>query len=217
MSLVRKAARPLLGAVFIANGVDRLRNADEAAEQLKPVTEEVASIVPQAEAAAQNPKMANYVIAGVEITAGTALAIGKFPRLSALALAKVHALEAYAEYRTASLETSDDVTAQRKSLVKNLGILGGLGLASVDLNGKPSLAWRAEHIAKSSKKKGARFGEKTVKRAEGLGADASKALKSLENDAKKQFKAAEKKASQTARSAAKKAEKAANTTKKRVS
>ncbi|WP_258935037.1 DoxX family protein [Nesterenkonia pannonica] len=196
--------------------MDRLRNADEAAEQLKPVTEEVASIVPQAEAAAQNPKMANYVIAGVEIT-GTALAIGKFPRLSALALAKVHALEAYAEYRTASLETSDDVTAQRKSLVKNLGILGGLGLASVDLNGKPSLAWRAEHIAKSSKKKGARFGEKTVKRAEGLGADASKALKSLENDAKKQFKAAEKKASQTARSAAKKAEKAANTTKKRVS
>ncbi|GAB3846195.1 DoxX family protein [Nesterenkonia populi] len=217
MSLVRKAARPLLGAVFIANGVDRLRNAEEAAEQLQPTADEIASMVPQTGAVAQNPKLTNYVLAGVEVTAGAALSIGKLPRLSALVLAGVHTLESCVEYRTAPLETPEDVTAQRKSLLKNLGILGGLGLAAADLAGKPSLTWRAEHIAKTAKKKGANFGERTIQRAEDLGDDAAKQLKSLEKDAKKQFKAAEKKASKTAQSVAKEAEKAKNRTKKKVS
>lgn len=217
MSLVRKVARPLLGATFIANGVDRLRNADEAAEQLQPTMEEIASVVPQAQAVVDNPKLTAYAIGGVEVVAGAALAIGKFPRFSALLLCGTHKLSAYNAYRTAPLNTPEDVTAQRQTLLKDLAILGGLGLAAVDLAGKPSLSWRAEHIAKNAKKKGANFGEKTIKRAEGLGDDAAKQLRALEKDAKKQFKAAEKKASKTAQSVAKEAEKAKSKTKKKVS
>ncbi|WP_022872349.1 DoxX family protein [Nesterenkonia alba] len=208
MSLVRRIARPLLGATFIADGVDRLRNADEAAEQLEPTFEEIASVVPQAEVVTSNPQLAVRVIGGVEVVAGTLLAIGRFPRLSALVLCGVHELSAYNEYRTAELNTPEDVAAQRRTLLKNVAILGGLGLAVVDLAGKPSLSWRAEHISKQAKKKGAKFGEKTVKRAEELGDDAAKQLKALERDAKKQFKKAEKQATKAAQSAAKEAQKA---------
>lgn len=210
MSLFRKVARPLLGASFIAQGVGRLRNADESGSQLEPVLEEITSIAPQAEAVGKNPKTTALVLGGAEVAAGAALALGKFPRLAAAVLAGTHILESYTEYRTAPLDSPEDVTSQRKTLLKNLSILGGLGLASVDLAGKPSLTWRAEHISKQAKKKGTKFGQKTVKWAEDLGEDAAGQLKALEKDAKKGFKKAEKKAKKAVNQAAKEAEKAKN-------
>lgn len=210
MSLFRKVARPLLGSSFIANGVDRLRNTEEAAEKLEPVLSEIGSVLPQAEAAASNPKRAAQVLGGVEVAAGLALALGKFPRLAAFSLLGVHKLNTYTEYRTAQLSSVEDLSSQRTTLLKNASILGGLTLAFVDLNGKPSLAWRAEHISKQSKKKGAKFRDKTLKWAEELGDDAAKAAKTLEKDAKKQFKRAERDAvravSKVARESKKKAE-----------
>lgn len=207
MSLIRKVARPLLGASFIADGVDRLRNTEEAAATLGPTLEEIGALVPQAEPLTSNPQRTTQVLGGVEVAAGLALAVGKFPRLAALTLCGVHKLNSYAEYRSAPLETEEDVAAQRTTLLKNVSILGGLGIAAVDLAGKPSLSWRAEHIAKQSKKKGAKFREKTLKWAEDMGDDAVKAAKSLEKDAKKDFARAEKEAKKAISQAAKTAEK----------
>ncbi|NLS10291.1 DoxX family protein [Nesterenkonia sp. MY13] len=208
MTLIRKFARPLLGSSFIYNGVERLRNPDEAAEELSETLNEIASVVPQAESLAAKPKLTAQVLGGVQIAAGTALAIGKFPRLAALTLCGVHKLNSYAEYRSAPLETEEDVVAQRKTLLKNISLLGGLGIAAVDLAGKPSLSWRAEHISKRAMKKGNKFGEKTVKWAENLGDDAANTLKAWEKDAKKGFKKAEQQAKKAAKAAAKEAEKA---------
>src|SRR5699024_3924598 len=56
---------------------------------------------------------------------------------------------------------------------------------------KPSLAWRAENLSKRAQKKGAKFGDKTVKFAEDLGDDAAQAMKSWEKEAKKSFRKAE--------------------------
>lgn len=99
MSLIRKVARPLLGASFIADGVDRLRNTEEAAATLGPTLEEIGAFVPQAEPLTSNPQRTTQVLGGVEVAAGLALAVGKFPRLAALTLCGVHKLNAYAEYR----------------------------------------------------------------------------------------------------------------------
>jgi uncharacterized membrane protein YphA (DoxX/SURF4 family) len=143
MSLLRKIARPLLGASFIANGVDRLRNTDEASAKIESTLEEIGSLVPQAEPLVSNAKLTTQVLGGVELVAGVALATGRFPRASALLLTGVHKFDSYAEYRTAEIESDSDVTAQRKTLLKNVSILGGLWLAVVDLDGKPSLGWRA--------------------------------------------------------------------------
>ena len=208
MTLIRKVARPLLGASFIAGGVDRLRRPEEAGEELQPTLDEIASYIPQAESVTSNPKLAAQVLGGVQVGAGALLAIGKFPRLAALALCGTHKLSSYAEYRSAPVGSQDEVSAQRKNLLKNVSILGGLGLAAVDTAGRPSLAWRAEHISKNAQKKGARFGDRTKKWAENLGDDASSTLKAFENDAKKSFRKAEQQAKKAASQAVKQAQKA---------
>lgn len=207
MTLIRKVARPLLGASFIAGGVDRLRRPQEAGEELQATLDDIASAVPQAESAASNPKLAAQVLGGVQVGAGVLLAAGKFPRLAALALCGAHKVNSYAEYRSASTQTEAEVAAQRKNLLKNISILGGVILAAVDHAGKPSLAWRAEHISKSAQKKGAKFGDKTKKWAENLGDDATGTLKAFEKEAKNSFRKAEQQAKKAASRAAKEAQK----------
>jgi len=207
MSLLRKIARPLLGASFIANGVDRLRNTDEASAKIESTLEEIGSLVPQAEPLVSNAKLTTQVLGGVELVAGVALATGRFPRASALLLTGVHKFDSYAEYRTAEIESDSDVTAQRKTLLKNVSILGGLWLAVVDLDGKPSLGWRAEHLAKTTRKKGAKFGDDTFKWADDFGNGATKKVRSFEKNAKKRFQQAERDAMKAISSASKGAKK----------
>ena len=210
MSLIRRISRPLLGAGFIAHGVERLRQTDEAASALEPTLEEVGALVPQAQPFISDARRVTQVLGGIEVAAGLVLAIGRCPRVAALTLTGVHKLNSYVEYRTASLDEVDDLSAQRTTLLKNLGILGGLGLAVVDLDGRPSLSWRAEHISKQAKKKGTKFGEKTIERAENLGDDALKVARSLEKDARKSFQKAEKEAKKAVAQTAKEAKKAAD-------
>lgn len=216
MSLLRKFARPLLGASFIASGVDRLRNTDDASARIGSTLEEIGSFFPQAEPLVSNPKLTTQVLGGVEVVAGAALALGRFPRASALMLTGVHKFNSYAEYRNAEIENDSDVTAQRKTLLKNASVLGGLTLAMVDLDGKPSLSWRAEHLAKTTRKKGAKFGDKTFKWADDLGSDATKKVRDFEKNAKKNFQRAEKDALKAINNAAKGANKGAKSAKKKV-
>ncbi|TLP77379.1 DoxX family protein [Nesterenkonia sphaerica] len=208
MTLIRKFARPLLGATFIYDGVEKLRNPDEAAEELSPALNDISGFVPQAEQLSANPRLTAQVLGGVQVAAGLALAVGKFPRVAAFALSGAHKLNSYAEFRSAELQSPGDEVVQRKILLKNIAILGGLSFALVDLNGRPSLAWRAEHISKRAKKQGTRFGDNTRKWAEHLGDDAAKTLSSWEKDAKKSFKKTEKQARKAVRSAAAQANKA---------
>ena len=42
----------------------------------------------------------------------------------------------------------EDRVAQEQHFLKNLGLLGGLILATVDTEGKPGVAWRARRAAK---------------------------------------------------------------------
>lgn len=194
MSLIRKVARPLLGAGFIADGIDRLRNTEDAAKKLQPTLDEIGALLPQAEVVTAHPRRTAQVMGGVEIAAGLALATGRCPRLAALALVGAHKVNSYVEMRAAGLTSVEDLNAQREGLLKNLAILGGLGLAVVDRDGNPSLAWRAEHLAKQSKKKGAQFRKKTYQWAEDFGDDAVKSAKAFERDAAKSFNRAEKEA-----------------------
>ena len=208
MTLIRRIARPMLGATFIYSGVEKLRNPDEAAEELSPALDDIAGFYSQADQLAAKPRLTAQVIGGVQIAAGVALAVGKFPRVAAVTLCGVHKLNSYAEYRSAELNSPGDEVAQRKTLVKNISLLGGLGLAMVDLDGKPSLAWRAEHISKRAKKQGTKFGDKTLKWAQDLGDDATSTLSAWEKDAKKNFKKAEKQAKKAVKSASAQANRA---------
>src|SRR5439155_17554340 len=84
----------------------------------------------------------------VHITAGTLLALGKLPRLSAAALAVSLVPTTAAGHRFWEEEAPQSKAMQRAHFLKNLAILGGLIIAATDHEGAPSLSWRARRAAR---------------------------------------------------------------------
>jgi uncharacterized membrane protein YphA (DoxX/SURF4 family) len=148
MSFVRFLARPMLASSFVLAGMDKLKNADDTATQLSPLLRRAAESLPfQAD-----EKVLARVIGGTQVGAGVCLALGKASRLAATVLAVISALNGYVEWRSADISSKEGRDARRKQLLKNVSLTGGVLLASVDTAGKPSLAWRAEHLAADARK-----------------------------------------------------------------
>ncbi|QCB96985.1 DoxX family protein [Arthrobacter sp. PAMC25564] len=153
MSAVRFLARPMLASSFVLAGMDKLKNADDTAAQLSPLLRRAAESLPfQA-----NEKVLARVIGGTQIGAGVCFALGKSARLAATVLAVISALNGYVEWRSADISSKQGRDARRKQLLKNVSLTGGVLLASVDTAGKPSLAWRAEHLAADARKTAGHF------------------------------------------------------------
>ena len=81
----------------------------------------------------------------LQMASGGLLALGRLPRLSALALAGSLVPTTLAGHRFWSETDPAKRSMQRVHFVKNVSMLGGLLLAAVDRSGKPSIAWRARH------------------------------------------------------------------------
>jgi len=99
-----------------------------------------------------NEKVVARVIGGTQIGAGVCFALGKSARLAATLLAVISLLNGYVEWRSADISSKEARDARRKQLLKNVSLTGGVLLAAVDTAGKPSLAWRAGHLAADAKK-----------------------------------------------------------------
>jgi uncharacterized membrane protein YphA (DoxX/SURF4 family) len=153
MSLVRRAARPLLAATFVTNGIETLREPgphiqrarDAGLDQQLPV--DAATLT--------------RVGAAVQIGAGVMLATNRLPRLSALALAASLVPEAYAEAPFWSETDKQARGQQRRDFVTKLGLLGGLLIAAVDTGGRESLPHKLGRTTKKTAKKA----EKAAKQA----------------------------------------------------
>ena len=81
--LTRRVARPLLAAIFITGGIDVLRNPGPRVQRAEPVTAKLTGTLPLPDDTETLVK-ANAL---THIVAGTALALGKLPRLSAASTA----------------------------------------------------------------------------------------------------------------------------------
>ena len=147
--LVRRLARPMLAAMFIKGGIDTLLNpgprVGKAAPKIRQAQNAVGDKLPPQ--APTEPDQLVRIDAGVKIGAGVLLALGKFPRIASLALAAsivptTVVGHAFWEY------DGEDRVAQEQHFLKNLGLLGGLILATVDTEGKPSLGWRARRASR---------------------------------------------------------------------
>jgi len=148
MNLIRRVARPMLAAIFVGGGIDTLRDPKPRVERARVVTSKLA----EALGLPDNPEQMVKINAGVQFVAGLLLAIGKLPRVAALALAGSIVPTTLAGHRFWE-ETEPSTRAQQRShFLKNLGILGGLLLAAVDTAGKPSLSWRAKRAVKKTGK-----------------------------------------------------------------
>ena len=137
MSASRRIARPLLAAVFIAEGLDAIRN---------PVPSDIAPENAASEAAGELSPASSVPImrvnGAVQVGGGVLLAIGKFPRLASLVLIASIAPTTYSGHRFWEEPDADKRAQQRMQLLKNLGLLGGLIFSAVDTDGAPSIGWR---------------------------------------------------------------------------
>ena len=147
MVVLRAFARPLLASIYIVQGYDTFRHPEKVAARAEPVITPLAERFPAVPA---KPEDAVRLNGAVQVAAGTMLALGRWPRLSALALAATLVPTTLAGHRF--WEAEDDATKaqQRIHFLKNASMLGGLLIAVGDTEGKPSIAWRARYAAQEA-------------------------------------------------------------------
>ena len=147
MSVIRALARPMLASMFVTGGLDTLRHPASKVPAADPVVSGLAPWLPSG-VSTQQVVLADGAL---KVAAGGLLALGRFPRLSALALAGSLVPTTVAGH--AFWKESDPAKRkqQRVHFAKNVSMLGGLLLAAVDTEGKPSLAWRARRAPEAVK------------------------------------------------------------------
>ena len=147
--LVRRIARPLLSAVFIGQGIDSLRNPARAAETARPTAEGLQRLPEQAAAKVpQDPETLARITAGVQIGGGLLLASGKLPRVASAALALTVVPGSLGGHMFWAETDPQRKAQQRREFLTDLSLIGGLMIASVDTEGKPSLGWRGRRAAR---------------------------------------------------------------------
>lgn len=145
MSLLRRVARPMLASMFVTGGLDALRDPGPKG----PAATDVASrVVPRLPGVPeQDAELLVKVNGGVQVGAGLLLALGRVPRLSALALAASLVPTTAAGHRFWEYDDAAQRRQQQIHFLKNVSMLGGLLLAAVDTEGRPGVGWRARHAS----------------------------------------------------------------------
>jgi uncharacterized membrane protein YphA (DoxX/SURF4 family) len=148
----RRLARPLLGLAFLSSGVEALRDIDTRAERARGY-------------GVGQPVTASRAVAGTQIGAGLLLALGKFPRLSALVLAVTVVPEAATGHAFWAEKSSEEKGEKRSLFARDLGLLGGLLIAAVDTGGRESVPHRARRASRSARKTARKAAQKQTKQA----------------------------------------------------
>lgn len=147
--IIRRLARPLLATIFITGGLNTLRSLDAHTQAADAMLSK--SGLAQEQLPADLGTLVK-VDGMVKVGAGLLLALGRFPRVSALLLAGSLVPTTLAGHRFWEYEDENERASQLDHFEKNLGLLGALMLASVDTGGRPSLGWRARRSAKKLRK-----------------------------------------------------------------
>lgn len=150
--MIRKIARPMLASVYIADGVDTLVNTQAHVDATERVLNQLRTALPTdyAKQIPNDPEIVARTLGGTKVGAGTLLAIGKLPRLSAGVLALTAIPTILGRYAFWETQDKQEKSARRSGFVTNVALLGGLGITSMDTQGKPGLRWRTSHAAKDA-------------------------------------------------------------------
>lgn len=172
--LVRRLARPLLGSMYVLGGLDEVRNPNEK----RPAARGVVQFLREKTAGALPDDTATVVrIDGaVKVVAGLALSLGKAPRLAAAVLSASLIPTTLAAHSFWKTDDEGDRALQKNEFFKNASMLGGLLLAVVDTEGKPSVAWRTRRAARRLSRNVERAAETTTESAERMARKTRKAL-----------------------------------------
>ncbi|MFD4368716.1 DoxX family membrane protein [Rhodococcus sp. NPDC058521] len=150
--LVRRIARPLLSTIFIAGGIDALKNPSGKAQAAAPLIDKSTEALPSSvtDTVPTDVETLVKINAAVQIGGGVLLATGKAPRFASLALAGSLVPTTLAGHDFWNENDPAQRSAQRIAFLKNVSLLGGLLIASVDTEGKPSLGWRGRRAARNA-------------------------------------------------------------------
>ncbi|MGH3450626.1 MAG: DoxX family membrane protein, partial [Haloechinothrix sp.] len=148
--ILRRVARPLLAAIFISGGINALRDAEGHAQAVKPMIDKTVGAHADAlpDAVPTDPLTLVRIDATVKIAAGTALALGRLPRLSSLLLLGSLVPTTVAAHRFWEYDDEAEKQQQLIHFLKNTGLAGGLLLAAADTEGKPSWGWRTRRAVR---------------------------------------------------------------------
>lgn len=143
MNLVRTVARPMLAATFVTGGLDSVRKPASKAPMAQQLPDRATAHIP----VLRDLDTETLVLlnGAVQVGAGALLAMGRLPRLSALALAASLVPTTLAGHRYWEAEDPGTRAMQKIQFSKNVGMLGGLLLAAVDTEGRPGMVWRTRH------------------------------------------------------------------------
>jgi uncharacterized membrane protein YphA (DoxX/SURF4 family) len=138
----------MLASIFIVQGFDTLLHPERVVPAAEPVVRPIAGRV---RAVPDQVEQAVRLNGAVQLVAGSMLALGRWPRLSALTIAATLVPTTYAGHRFWESDDKQERTQQRIHFLKNLSMFGGLLIAAGDTAGNPSLAWRGRHAITSAR------------------------------------------------------------------
>jgi uncharacterized membrane protein YphA (DoxX/SURF4 family) len=153
MSLVRLIARPLLAAPLVARGSRIFLDPDPVVPAADPVAQKVAPAIHKVTTAVPtDTRTLVRMTSGLQIGAGAVLALGIAPRLAAATLAATTLPLAVVEHAFWSEQDKQAKREKRTAFLTDLGLVGGLLLASVDTEGKPGVPWRTRRAARDARR-----------------------------------------------------------------
>ena len=94
-----------------------------------------------------NPETVARINAAVQVSGGLLLATGKLPRIASAALAITVIPGSLGGHLFWTEKDPQRKSEQRRALLTDLSLLGGLIIAAADTAGKPSLGWRGRRAA----------------------------------------------------------------------
>ena len=137
-----------MSAAFIGRGVDALRSPKPAADAARPTLEGLSKLPdPVGTNVPTNAETVARVNAAVQIGGGLLLATGKLPRLASAALALSVVPGSLGGHMFWNESDPQRKADERRAFLTDVSLIGGLIIAAVDTEGKPSLGWRGRRAA----------------------------------------------------------------------
>ncbi|MFD3514738.1 DoxX family protein [Streptomyces sp. NPDC058657] len=195
MALIRRIARPLLASTFISGGIGTLRHPEKVSSDAEPVATSLARRIPKLPT---DPEQLVRINGAVQVGAGALLALGRFPRLAALALAGSLVPTTWAGHRFWEEKDPEAKAQQRADFLKNVSLVGALLITATDTHGKPSVAWRARRSAASGRRAAQRAGTSGRRAAQRAGQRAELTARRAEAARLRTTRAAQRRAHATA-------------------
>lgn len=146
MRPVRGAARVMLSALFVLSGARAVVDPEPLVPRARRVTDRIGPWLTKMTPAAPTDARSLVQINGAaQLLGGVMLATGLAPRPAAALLAGTLVPTTLAGHPYWTFSDAEERRTHQIHFMKNVGLIGGLLLAALDTQGRPSLRWRTSH------------------------------------------------------------------------